>query len=100
MSLQYLEEKNISFIKMSFYLFIKILCAKMSSVYKPLGRAYIEKVKTFLILMNGNQSSKVNVFTVDSFSQKFLFVFYLKSDHLKNYIIQNEVMHQQEIMYN
>jgi len=37
MSIQYFEEKNIFFIKMSFYLFISILWAEMSSVYKPLG---------------------------------------------------------------
>jgi len=38
MSLQYFEEKNIFYqnVFISQYLFISILCLKMSSVYKPL----------------------------------------------------------------
>ncbi len=48
MSLQYFEEKKNIFIKMSFYLFIKILCAKMYSVYKPLARMATRLRKTEL----------------------------------------------------
>jgi len=42
MSLQYFEQKNISylFIKMNFYLFISRLCAKMSRVNKALMRTF------------------------------------------------------------